>query len=267
MGPDSGMKTVKALIRRTFLYKLIYPLRLRRDLTRGTAHDRRMMDFYAPFVPRDSLVFDVGANLGGRVKVFLRLGAEVVAVEPQPECVGLLTLAFGANRRLHIVPAALGESEGEGEMRFGDAHTLSSMSEGWIESVKRSGRFSDHRWDRTRTVRMTTLDRLIERFGVPAFVKIDVEGFEYPVIKGLSRPVHALSLEFIPENLEPTFGCIDRLGRLGEIRLNYSLGESMRLALPEWIPPDEMKKNSPSIKPSLIFTATCISESGHEKTA
>jgi hypothetical protein len=70
---------------------------------------------------------------------------------------------------------------------------------------------------------MTTLDRLIEQYGTPSFIKIDVEGFEYQVVKGLTQPVKTLSLEFTPEFIESTFKCIDHLQRLGNIRLNYSM--------------------------------------------
>jgi hypothetical protein len=76
---------------------------------------------------------------------------------------------------------------------------------------------------------MTTLDKLIEQFGIPSFIKIDVEGFEYEVIKGLSKPVKALSLEFTPEIIESTYKCINYLQQLGKINLNYSVFKTMSL--------------------------------------
>ena len=82
---------------------------------------------------------------------------------------------------------------------------------------------------------MTTLDWLIERYGAPAFVKIDVEGFESEVIKGLTRPVKALSIEFTPEFISSTLECLEHLERLGDIRVNHSLAESMELELDEWV--------------------------------
>ncbi len=75
---------------------------------------------------------------------------------------------------------------------------------------------------------------------MPSFIKIDVEGFEYQVIRGLSRPVHTISLEFTPEFIESTFKCIVYLQRLGEVRLNYSLGETENMALGNWVRPAEM---------------------------
>ena len=91
-------------------------------------------------------------------------------------------------------------------------------------------------------VSLTTLDNLIEKYGTPAFIKIDVEGFEYQVIQGLSKPISMISLEFVPEVIESTFKCIDYLQHLGKIKLNYSLGENMQFLLEMWTTPNEMKK-------------------------
>lgn len=232
--------TLKQVIQRTPLYGLLRQARTRRALARWTPQDQVMLEFYSQFVSPGDLCFDVGANIGNRVKVFLRLGARVVAVEPQPECVAILKAAFGNDGQLTVVPKALGESEGRAEIMVSNANTISSLSTEWIEAVKRSGRFAEYRWDEKVTVEVSTLDRLIEAHGVPAFVKIDVEGFELPVVKGLSRPIRVISLEFTPEFIESTLHCIDHLRRLGEIRLNYAVGETMRLALDPWVRPDEM---------------------------
>jgi len=200
-----------------------------------------MLEFYSQFVSRGALCFDIGANTGNRAKIFLKLQAAVIAVEPQYECIALLRTVFGSNPNLTIVHKALGESEGEAEMMVSNANTVSSLSREWIESVKDSGRFSDeYSWDKKQIVPLTTLDRLIEQYGTPSFVKIDVEGFEYQVIKGLSQPVTTLSLEFTPEFIESTFTCIEHLQRLGDIRLNYVLDESMHLALDKWVAPHEI---------------------------
>jgi hypothetical protein len=84
-------------------------------------------------------------------------------------------------------------------------------------------------WDRRIEVKETTLDALVAAHGAPAFVKIDVEGFEERVLAGLSRPVPALSFEFTTIQREVAFACIDRLSALGYRRFNLALGESQRL--------------------------------------
>jgi hypothetical protein len=92
-----------------------------------------------------------------------------------------------------------------------------------------NGRFAGYKWDRVERIKTTTLDSLIAEHGVPAFCKIDVEGFELDVLRGLSRPVPALSIEFVSENLDAVRKCLDRLESVGFSGFNYSLGESMRM--------------------------------------
>ena len=234
------MHFVKKIIKTTNLYQMFQRYRVKETFAGWTAHDQEMLEFYSNFISRGALCFDVGANIGNRVKCFLELQATVVAIEPQAECVKTLEAVYGGNRNLKIVPKALGEFEGEAEMLLSNVNTISSLSPKWIESVKKSGRFSRYRWDKKQMVAITTLDKIIEQYGIPAFIKIDVEGFEHQVIKGLSRAVQTLSFEYVPEFIEPAFMCIDHLQRLGDIRLNYTVGEVMRLALESWVMPQEM---------------------------
>lgn len=215
-----------------------------------TGHDQTMSDFYSQFISPGDLCFDVGANIGNRVKIFLKLKARVIAIEPQLECIKTLKNAYSGNRNFQIVKKALGESEGTVEMMISNVNTISSLSKEWIKAVKDSGRFAAYDWNKTELVEMTTLDRLIDEYGTPAFVKIDVEGFEYSVIKGLSKPLVALSLEYTPEFSESTFDSIRHLRKLGKIILNYSLGESMQLELNSWIGPEEMIAELSSFKNS-----------------
>ncbi|HET9950400.1 MAG TPA: FkbM family methyltransferase [Candidatus Eisenbacteria bacterium] len=233
------MQALKNALKRTFLYDALRREREKRALRRWTAHDDEMAAFYSAFVSRGGLCFDVGANVGNRVKIFLALGARVVAVEPQDDCVRMLRAIHGRNPSLVILPQVLGAAEGEAEIMLSDASTISSMSPQWVEAVRSSGRFAGHRWDRAKRVAMTTLDRLIAAHGMPSFIKIDVEGFESEVLKGLTRPVAALSFEFTPEFLDAALACVEHLRRLGDVRFNFALGESMRLELPEWVPAEE----------------------------
>lgn len=234
------MQFLKKSIKRSFFYGYFFRIQTKKRLLDWTAQDHAMLEFYTGFVSRGDLCFDVGANIGNRAKIFLKLGASVVAVEPQSECVAILRTSFKNNRQLIVVQKALGESEGEAKMMICDANTISSLSPEWIESVRQSGRFSQYSWEKKQIVSVTTLDRLIEQYGFPSFIKIDVEGFEYQVIKGLSHPVRLLSLEFTPEFLASTFKSLNHLQKLGDILVNYSVGESMQLALDQWVTAQEM---------------------------
>jgi FkbM family methyltransferase len=234
-------QAIKNMVRNSALYRAYRQYGLIRELRDWSIHDLKMLEFYSGFVSPGALCFDVGANIGNRVKIFLELQAEVVAIEPQEKCAQILKRVFGHHQHLRIIQKALGEREGEAEIMISDSDTLSSMSPEWIEAVKKSGRFAEYRWDNTQKIQMTTLDNLIQQYGIPQFIKIDVEGFENQVIRGLSQPVPLISLEFVSERIKPTLNCIDHLAVLGDIRLNYSMGESMEFSLETWIGPEEMK--------------------------
>ena len=89
---------------------------------------------------------------------------------------------------------------------------------------------------------MTTLDALIAEYGKPAFIKIDVEGFELQVLNGLSQPIRYISFEYtVPEQTQNAIDCMMRLSSLDkDIKFNYSVEESMKWALKTWLSTEEM---------------------------
>ena len=158
--------------------------------------DQLMLDFYKRFISPGDLCFDIGANVGNRTKIFLRCGASVIAIEPQADCARILKGGFKGNHNLTIIQKALGSTEGIGKIFIADGNTISSMSKDWIIAVRKSGRFNSNSWSTGKPVELTTLDDLIDKYGTPQFIKIDVEGYESEVIAGLSSSVKHISFEF-----------------------------------------------------------------------
>jgi len=197
--------------------------------------------FYSEFIEAGSLCFDIGANIGNRSEAFLELGAKVVAVEPQQSCIDVLKDKFGSNPNFILIDKAVSEKEGQQEFYISNANTLSSMSKEWIE-FSGNEYFKQATWDEKTVVETTTMDKLISEFGAPQFCKIDVEGFELTVLKGLTRPLNMLSLEYTLGLMQPTLNCIKYLARFGPVQFNYSEGESMILKLPNWLELEEMVK-------------------------
>ena len=110
-----------------------------------------------------------------------------------------------------------------------------------MQAVQQDAGFAAVEWDTAVTVPVTTLDELIGRYGRPAFCKIDVEGFELEVLRGLSTPIPAISFEYIPAALDVALGCINRLQELGDYRFNHVPGESHKLQTGRWFTPNEMR--------------------------
>lgn len=197
---------------------------------------RRMTRFYAELVRPNDLCFDIGAHVGNRVKVLRRLGARVVAVEPQPQCVQVLRSLYGPDRAVILVTEAVGAHAGTQTLHISaDNPTVSTLSGRWMTAVQQVESFAGVAWEEALQVPVTTLDALIATYGVPAFCKIDVEGYESEVLAGLSQPLPLLSFEYIPATRSLTLEVLDRLDALGDYRYNWFLGEQHRWQSSTWV--------------------------------
>jgi FkbM family methyltransferase len=194
--------------------------------------------FYSQFIRKGDLYFDVGANIGNRTELFRKLGARVVCIEPQQICLQHLHKLFAADKDVIIVAKAIADKEGYAELAIcEEAPTISTMSTKW----KNESRFSkNYTWTKTQKVPTTTLDTLIRQYGLPVFCKIDVEGFEESVLKGLTKPIPIISFEFTRELFHETKQCINHLLTIGSVEFNCASGETMKLLFPTWVLQDEL---------------------------
>jgi FkbM family methyltransferase len=191
---------------------------------------------YGQFINDGDLVFDVGSHVGDRVASFRRLGARVVAVEPQPALVKVLKLLHGRNPTVTIEPVAVGREVGSTNLMINPSNpTVSTASREFVSAAHDAPGWESQRWTRTIQVPVTTLDALIGKHGKPAFIKIDVEGFEAEVLAGLTQSVRALSFEFTTIQRDVAQACIGRCRALGFTRFNSALGESQTLIHEQWV--------------------------------
>lgn len=195
----------------------------------------RMRRFYRSFIQPGDICFDVGAHVGNRIRVFLALGARVVALEPQPTIMAWLQRLYGRHPRVTLVEAAIGAQAGTAVLRISQrTPTVSTLSPDWIAAVQQDPSFAQVRWETAVTVPVLTLDALITQYGLPAFCKLDIEGYEAEALRGLNQPLPALSFEHIPAAAHLTAACVLRLAELGAYQFNYAPGESHRLLWPAW---------------------------------
>lgn len=194
------------------------------------ARARAMDRLYAQFIAPGDLVFDVGAHVGDRIATFRRLGAKVVAVEPQPALRRTLRLLFGRDPQVTIIEAAVGASPGRLPMRINIANpTISTLSEDFIAATRGAAGWEGESWPQSVEVPVTTLDTMVTAHGRPRFVKLDIEGFENEALRGLSKPVPALSFEFTTIQRAVALACLERCVALGYATFNAALGESQTL--------------------------------------
>ena len=209
------------------------------DRSRAAAMDQ----LYGGFVQRGDLVFDVGAHVGARVASFRRLGARVVAVEPQPAMVKVLRLLYGRRAEVAIEATAVGRAAGHARMMINvDNPTVSTASPAFVSAARDAPGWENQHWMKSVSVPVTTLDALIGRHGTPAFIKIDVEGFEEEALLGLSAPVKALSFEFTTMQRPVALACIARCVALGYIRFNAALGESQAMVTSHWVGAEDIAR-------------------------
>lgn len=217
------------LVRSLAIYRAI-PLR-----------QRRLRRLYAPFVTAGDLVFDIGAHAGNRVRALASLGCRVIAVEPQPAFAALLRRVFRRNPQVVVVEAAVSDAAGRRRLSVSDrTPTVTTLESAWRDARSRDPDFARVEWNRQIEVETLTLDMLIERFGRPRFVKIDVEGSEPAVLAGLTAAIPGLSFEYLPQALGEVEACVERLGGLGPYEFNWSIGESGQLASSGWLKGDEL---------------------------
>jgi FkbM family methyltransferase len=205
-----------------------WKLRFRKTRLNKTEIHRRRREFYLSLFDGNNLYFDVGANLGNRIEPIIFDDIKIVAVEPQPHCIDYLKYKFG--KLITMETIALGAQLGTAFMYIADSSAVSTLSTRFIKRTQDSGRFVDVSWDREIEVELKTLDSLVEKYGMPGFIKIDVEGYEKEVLKGLSIPVPSLSIEYtLPELKEELISCFEEIDRIymGSFYFNYAPGEEL----------------------------------------
>ena len=102
----------------------------------------------------------------------------------------------------------------------------------------KSGHLQKNNWDKTEQIEIITLDMLIQQYGVPDFIKIDTEGFELEVIKGLSTPVKSLSFEYtLPHQKDQAAKCVELLDKLYNTHAIFNIcrDEAYKMKFDKWM--------------------------------
>ena len=191
---------------------------------------------------RNDLIFDIGANHGVKAEIFLKLGARVIAVDPDVSNQKTLTEHFLAYRlrRKPIVVVGKAVSDRNGHETFWVSEPgfeMNTLNAKWAETLEkdpaRFGRTFEFR--EKRQVETITLERLISTYGRPFYIKIDVEGYEPNVLKGLETAVPYVSFEVnLPDFRNEGEQCIVRLHEIAADGVfNCAVGDCLLFS--EWM--------------------------------
>lgn len=252
------IKKIERIINRSPFYNLIrFNMLTDWIIEVKSSKTKRNIDFYASFLGTNSinkLIFDIGANKGNMIKAFLKLGYKVIALEPEKKALSTLYWRYKDNEKVQIVEKGVSDTVGKLTMHVTDARSgLNTLSDKWVESL---GNSDENRWGQELkykeeyVVDVTTLEHLMDEYGVPYFIKIDVEGFELNVIKGMKRLPAFLSFEAnLPEFTSDTIQIIDFLHNLSD-KTEYNYSFQSKLESPAWISKPEILEliNSKSIR-------------------
>jgi FkbM family methyltransferase len=218
---------------------------------------------------KGSLIFDIGANEGYKTDIFLRLGAKVVAVDPDEANQEVLRQRFLKNRltpkRVDIEGKAVSDTIASKTMWIdAPGSAKNTLNSKWVQTLrndpKRFGQLLD--FVSEKRVETITLEKLMATHGIPFFIKIDVEGHEPSVLRGMNRPVPYLSFEVnLPEFKLEGLECVSTLHKIAAVgEFNYTVDCKRGLMLESWIGPREFAQviercDVPSIE---VFWRTSI---------
>jgi FkbM family methyltransferase len=181
---------------------------------------------------RPTLIFDVGVKAGAKAAAFARHNVKVVCFEPAPDCLERLRARFAENPEVAIVPASVGTLP---ISVFLEGTSISTFAGDWKHCCSEDATF-----ERKINEPVLTLDSAIAEFGLPDYCKVDVEGFELSVLRGLSQVIPVISFKFCGESLPETTSCLEYLVSIGYRHFNVIYGENMIFRHGRWIEAGEL---------------------------
>lgn len=160
---------------------------------------------------REAIIFDIGANAGNFSHKY-QDKCKIVSVEANPILAEALKKRFSEKSNIFVENCAISNKKGTINFFICAQDQMSSCNRNWLETL----RYKKHGIQKTIEVPAITLDDLIEKYGSPHHIKIDVEGYELEVISGLSKKVGSIQFEYIREEFEtltvPIFFKLKNLG-------------------------------------------------------
>lgn len=167
-----------------------------------------------------NLIFDIGANRGSTVARFITVANKVICFEPNPILANNLRSRF-ANDSVIVDERGVSNKNGTQTFKISNADTISTLSEDWVTNSRFTGSYN---WDNHIQIETVTLDSIIEQYGIPDYIKIDVEGHEYELLTSFTKflPDTLFSFEWAEEQKSKINLTIQHLKKLGYTSFGYT---------------------------------------------
>jgi FkbM family methyltransferase len=161
------------------------------------------------------IIFDIGCNVGDWTRANYSKDKKFICVEAAPVLAENTRIAFKDIDNIEVLSCAVSDKDDQ-EIEFyltsnNSDPVLSSCVRRW-ETKSRFKDFFDKKGIKVKTI---TIDRLIELYGEPEYIKIDVEGYENVVLRGLTHKSGMISFEWGEEEKDCVIENINYLKGLG----------------------------------------------------
>ena len=180
--------------------------------------------FFGSLVKPGELCFDVGANLGQTIDCLSELGCRIISFEPNPYCVALLSKKYQSNINVQILPIALSSQTGTAKLHFNGTASTASLRKDW-----------PYETEEEVDVEVSTLELMIAKLGHPDLIKIDVEGFELEVIKGLKTVVRTIVFEIHKRETDLGIQVLEHIMSMGGfVGIKATTGDHSEWLIDSW---------------------------------
>jgi FkbM family methyltransferase len=169
------------------------------------------------------MYFDIGSNIGNWSLANINLCDKIISIEASPITFTRLVNNCKNDKIILLNYAVCNNNNDDITFYQANCSTLSTINKDWL--TKDTSRFYNYSYTEI-TCKTITIDKLIQQYGLPDLIKIDVEGGEYECIISLTQKVKLLCFEWASEVNDITFKCIDYLLNLGYTQFYIQNGDN-----------------------------------------
>lgn len=163
------------------------------------------------------ILFDVGANRGDAVIAGINKGYKVIALEPGPRVFSELVKNFIYDKNVIPLKFAVSDKDEEIiEFYEADEDGLSSINKDWLTADDMPYKDKSFRTIQANTI---TIDTLAKIYGNPDLIKIDVEGAEWSVFRGITKKYGMITFEWTNVTIGEHQAQIEYLEKLGYTKI------------------------------------------------